>query len=125
MPRQRAFLQGRIFFNNRRNSIDCLIREFSETGARLGFSSAVATPAIVELYIPSRDENYRARIEWRTGEEAGVSFEEAEAPALAPGAAAGADWVARIHKLEHDVAVLQRKFNELSAAMRPFQGADS
>jgi hypothetical protein len=31
--RQKAFLQGRIFFNNRRTSVDCLIRDISEQGA--------------------------------------------------------------------------------------------
>ena len=123
--RQKAFLQGRIFFNNRRNSVDCLIRDISDQGAKLRFSSTIATPDVVELHVPSRDESYRARIEWRAGEEVGVSFEDAEtAPPLAPGAAAPADWAARIHKLEHDIAVLQRKFNELAAAMRQLQGAD-
>jgi hypothetical protein len=124
--RTRAFLQGRIFFNNRRNSVDCLIRDISELGAKLTFSSVIATPDVVELHVPSRDESYRARIEWRAGEEVGVSFEGADttAPPLAPGAPAPADWMARIHKLEHDFAVLQRKFNELAAAMRQIQGAD-
>jgi hypothetical protein len=125
--RQKAFLQGRIFFNNRRSSIDCLIRDISEHGAKLRFSSAIATPDVVELHVPSRDESYRARIEWRAGEEVGVSFEgtEAVAPPLAPGAAAPADWAARIHKLEHDVSVLQRRVSELQAAMRQIQGVDS
>ena len=27
--RQKSFLQGRIFFNNRRASLDCLVRDFS------------------------------------------------------------------------------------------------
>jgi hypothetical protein len=126
--RQRAFLQGRIFYNNRRSSIDCLIRDFCEHGAKLTFSSAIGTPDIVELHVPSRDESYRARIEWRAGEEVGVSFEGTDADSvaapLAPSAPAPADWAARIHKLERDIAVLQRKFNELSAAMRQIQGAD-
>jgi hypothetical protein len=122
--RQKAFLQGRIFFNNRRSSVDCLIRDISERGAKLRFSSAIATPDVVELHVPSRDESYRARIEWRAGEEVGVSFEGAEAPPLVPSASAPGDWAARIQKLEHDVAVLQRKVNELSAAIRQIQGAD-
>jgi hypothetical protein len=124
LSRQKAFLQGRIFFNNRRNSVDCLIRDISDQGAKLRFSSTIATPDVVELHVPSREESYRARIEWRAGEEVGVSFEGADAPPLAPGSAAPADWTARIHKLEHDMAVLQRKFNELQAAMRQLQGAD-
>jgi len=124
--RQKAFLKGRIFFNNRCSSIDCLIRDISEQGAKLIFSSTVATPDIVELHVPSRDEWYRARIEWRTGEEVGVSFEGAEvaSPTLAPAAAAPADWLSRIHRLEREVAALQRKVSELQSVLRLNQGTD-
>jgi hypothetical protein len=122
--RQKSFLQGRIFFNHRRTSVDCLIRDFSEQGARLKFSSATATPDVVELYVPNKDESYRAKVQWRNGDEIGVAFAFDEgAPPLAPGTPAG-DWSARIHKLERDLAVLQRKFNELQSAMRQIQGAD-
>jgi hypothetical protein len=121
--RKKSFLQGRIFFNNRRTSVDCLIRDFCEHGARLKFSGMTATPDVVELHIPNRDESCRARVQWRNADEMGVVFEaENGAPPLAP--AAPADWSARIHKLEHDLGVLQRKFNELQSAMRQIQGAD-
>ena len=122
--RQKSFLQGRIFFNNRRTSVDCLIRDFSEHGARLKFSSMTATPDVVELYVPNKDESYRAKVQWRNGDEIGVGFDvDAGSPPLAPGTPA-ADWSARIHKLEHDLASLQRKFNELQASLRQMQGAD-
>ena len=52
--RQKAFLKGRIFFNNRCSSIDCLIRDISEEGAKLIFSSVVATPDIVEILFSDR-----------------------------------------------------------------------
>ena len=45
------------------------------------------------------------------------------ASAVVPGATP-ADWAPRIHKLEHDLAALQRKFNELQTAVRQIQGAD-
>jgi hypothetical protein len=121
--RKKAFLQGRIFFNNRRTSIDCLIRDLSEQGAKLKFSSAVVTPDLIELYIPNKDESYRARVQWRAAEDIGVVFDVDERVPLVPGAAP-ADWAPRIHKLEHDLAVLQRKFNELQSAIRLIQGAD-
>jgi hypothetical protein len=122
--RQKSFLQGRIFFNNRRTSVDCLIRDFSEHGARLKFSGTTATPDVVELYIPNKDESYRAKVQWRNADEIGVGFDvDEKSPPLAPGAPA-ADWSARIHKLEHDFASLQRKFNELQASLRQMQGAD-
>jgi PilZ domain len=124
ISRQKSFLQGRIFFNNRRTSLDCLIRDFSEQGARLRFSGLVSTPEVVELFIPSKEETYRARIIWRNADEVGVSFNfDESAPALAPGDPQG-DWAARILKLEHDLLTLQRKFNELQTTVRQLSGAD-
>ena len=88
--RKKSFLQGRIFFNQRRTSVDCLIRDFCEHGARLTFSSMTATPDVVELYIPNKDESYRAKVQWRNANEIGVGFErEAASPPLVPEAAAG------------------------------------
>jgi PilZ domain len=122
--RQKSFLQGRIFFNNRRTSVDCLVRDISEHGARLNFSCMTATPDVVELYIPNKNETYRAKVQWRNGNEIGVGFNfDESSPPLAP-AAPSADWSARIHKLEHELASLQRKFNELQSALRQIQGAD-
>lgn len=121
--RQKSFLQGRIFFNHRRNSIDCLIRDISDQGAKLKFSGTIATPEFFELYIPNKEETYRARVQWRAGDEIGVMFEDAErAPSLVPGFEP--EWTARIRKLEHDVAVLQRKFNDLQANRRRITGVD-
>ena len=122
--RQKSFLQGRIFFNDRRTSVDCLVRDFCQHGARLKFPSMTTTPDVVELYIPAKDESYRAKVEWRNGNEIGVGFAfDVSSPPLAPGAAP-ADWSARIHKLERDLGVLQRKFNELQMVLRQIQGAD-
>src|SRR5450759_2727526 len=99
--RTKSFLQGRIFFNHRRTSIDCLIRDFCEHGARLTFADMTATPDVVDLYIPNRDESYRAKVQWRDANEIRVGFERDESsPPLVP-AAPVADWSARIHKLEH------------------------
>jgi PilZ domain len=120
--RQRSFLQGRIYFNNRRSSIDCLIRDYSETGARLTVSEGIAVPDAMELYIPNREEVHRARIQWRSGNEIGVSFgEEVRSPSIAPDAAQG-DLPARMQKLEEEVAALRRLTNALRAVIRKHHG---
>jgi hypothetical protein len=124
VSRQKSFLQGRVFFNNRRTSIDCLVRDITEHGARLKFPSMTSTPDVVELYIPNKDETFRVKVEWRNANEIGVGFDlDEKSPPLAPGTGP-ADLPARVHKLEQDVAALQRKYNELQAAMRQIQGAD-
>ena len=44
----------------------------------------------MELYIPNKEEIRRARVQWRSGNEMGVTFgEDVQAPALAPEAATG------------------------------------
>lgn len=122
--RNKSFLQGRIYFNNRRSSVDCLVRDYSEAGAKLKFSDSVTVPESVELYIPNREEMLRAKVEWRVGNELGVSFgEEVRAPSIAPDSAQG-DLAARVQKLEEEVAALRRTVNELRSGIRKHHGED-
>jgi hypothetical protein len=122
VPRQKSFLQGRIYFNHRRSSIDCLIRDYSEQGARLKFSEAASVPEAIELYIPNKEEIHRARVEWRSGNEMGVSFgEEVHSPSIAPEAAQG-DLPTRVQRLEAEVATLKRIVNDLRAEIRKQHG---
>jgi len=121
--RKRSFLQGRLYFNNRRSSLDCLVREISDQGAKLKVSDSIAIPEFVELHIPNKDETYRAKVQWRTGFEIGVTFEnEQESPSIVPGAAP-ADLPERVRRLEAEVASLHRKLNELQNELRHGQGS--
>ena len=61
VTRQKSFLRGMIYFNNRRNVVDCLIRDISPYGARLIFSDAVTTPDQLDVYIPSAWRGSRSR----------------------------------------------------------------
>jgi len=47
--RQKSFLQGRVFFNKGRSSFDCLVRDFSELGAKVKVSENATLPEVVEL----------------------------------------------------------------------------
>jgi hypothetical protein len=117
-PRKRSFLRGCVYFNKRRGAMDCLIRDLSEAGARIIFSSAVNVPDVVELYIPQKEETIRARVKWRHGDEVGLAFPAAAARAAA--APADDDLAQRVDKLETEIAALRRMLkqlkNELAAA---------
>ena len=121
--RQKSLLQGRIYFNNRRSSIDCLIRDISATGAKLRFSSAVETPAFVELHIPNKDETHPARVAWRRGEEMGVEF-------VAPRALdsqfasrdSDSDLSRRVQKLEEEISAIGAALVELRAELKRLRG---
>lgn len=121
--RKRSFLQGRLYFNNRRSSLDCLVRDISNQGAKLKVSDSIAIPEFVELHIPNKDETYRAKVQWRTGFEIGVTFEnDQEAPSIVP-SAGPADLLERVRRLEAEVASLHRKLNELQNELRHGQGS--
>ena len=114
--RQKSFLQGRIYFNNRRTSVDCLVRDISETGAKLTFAAAVTSPDIIELQIPAKDEIHRVHVQWRFANEIGVAFgvgDDGHAPGTTPPELFG-----RVMKLESEVASLKRALSELRSEMR-------
>lgn len=74
--RVRAFLQGRAVFNNGFASLDCTVRDISETGARLEMASSVTLPDQFDLHIPKKGVTHRARIVWRRDVEVGVTLQE-------------------------------------------------
>ena len=120
-PRQKSFLKGRI--NNGLTDVDCLIRDLSATGARLMFSGGITMPPIVDLHIPMKKQSMRARMQWRNGDEMGVSFiETAQAPA-SPAAAAGDDseLAERVAKLETEIVALRKTLARLRSEVFPHE----
>ncbi len=48
-PRSRTYLGGTMHFNHGFSSMDCLIRDLSDEGARLIFTNSVAVPGKFDL----------------------------------------------------------------------------
>jgi hypothetical protein len=119
--RQKSFLQGRIYYNNRRSSVDCLVRDISGTGAKLVFSSAVTIPDVVEVYLSNKEEVRRARVQWRRGEEVGIDFIDDGADAHAP----AGDVLGRLLKLESECASLKRTVRDLRAEVRKLTNSET
>jgi hypothetical protein len=113
--RQKSFLRGCIYFNNRRSAMDCLIRDISDEGARLIFSDTVAIPDVVDLYIPNKEQTQRAHVEWRQGEEAGVAFLPAGRAPAAPLLIDVVELSDRVRKLETEVTALRRMLKRLKS----------
>ena len=103
--RQKSFLRGMIYFNNRRNVVDCLIRDISPYGARLIFSDAVTTPDQLDVYIPQKEQTLRGNVIWRHGQEVGVAFAQA---AQVDHVAETGDLAERVTRLEMEIAGLKR-----------------
>ena len=73
-PRIRSFLRGEVSHSNGAQRAECVIRDISETGARVQISSAINIPEHFELFIPQRNRRDKARLVWRSGEEVGLVF---------------------------------------------------
>ena len=73
--RTKQFLGGRILFNERCSTFDCLVKDMSVHGARLHLPSTNGMPATFELTLPAKQhESHPARVVWRDDMQAGVEF---------------------------------------------------
>ena len=115
--RQKSFLRGMIYFNNRRSVADCLIRDISALGARLTFSVAVNTPDLLDLYIPQKEQTLRSQVIWRNGHEVGVAFPQATHPA--PATSGSGDLADRVARLEAEMLLVKRALKKLKADSGP------
>jgi hypothetical protein len=111
--RQKSFLRGCIYFNSRRASVDCLIRDISPQGARILISSSVNIPDTVELHIPQKAQTLRARVEWRNNEDIGLVFTEADLGLRTQPQAN--EMSQRIVQLEDEINSLRRMFKRMKS----------
>ena len=65
LVRHKTFFKGRIYFNNRLSSMDCIVRDATASGGRLEVSDSVTLPNAFEIYLPNKDEYFHAKVEWR------------------------------------------------------------
>ena len=80
--RVRALLGAKIIFNNRMSIVDCVVRNFSSSGARLALDDSLSIPGEFELHIPQKGCSSSAHTVWRNSEAMGVAFEPAESRSL-------------------------------------------
>lgn len=72
--RSRTVLRGSIIYNNRNSTIECLVRNFGDTGAKIIIDETMSFPQNFELYIAQKGLTYMAKVVWRHGNETGVKF---------------------------------------------------
>jgi hypothetical protein len=119
--RQKSFLRGCIYFNNRGSSVECLIRDMSQYGARILISGSINIPDVVDLYIPQKGRTLRARVEWRQEEEIGLAF--VEATIAAEENVTSQQIAQRLEHLESEITSMRGVIKRVKAKVRT--GSDS
>lgn len=115
--RVRTFLKGIVYFDNRRASIDCTVRDLSDTGARIAFATLVTVPDDIELHIPQKQKTLPARVRRRDQLEIGVSF--ADQRSSEPRRAIDGDLAERVTKIENELVAMRRLLKTLKAKALP------
>ena len=75
VTRARTVYRGSIIFNSQNSTIDCLVRNFSEVGAKIIVGETLSFPQKFELNVPQKGRSYNAMVIWRAGEEVGIAFQ--------------------------------------------------
>ena len=117
--RQKTLLHGYVYYDDSPCAVECVVREMSETGARLKFEAPQFPVASFELDIPLRGLKLRAEVKWQRDSEMGVVFAEAmaaqvtPAPAAADAQVSSAELAVRVARLEGEIEALQRLVRRL------------
>jgi hypothetical protein len=108
--RQRSLLRGLAYLGNSPSAMNCVVRDISETGARLQFSGPVTAPDMIDLHIPAKNQTLHCRVSWREVDEIGVRFATEKATAEP---ASDEELSQRVERLETEIAQLKHLIKKL------------
>ena len=77
LRRKQTSHTGRLVYGEKFAHVDCVIRDFSKSGARVWVSDPAAIPESVTLLEPNNLMAYDATAAWRCGNLIGLTFENA------------------------------------------------
>ena len=75
--RNRVYYGGMVAFNARNSTLDCVVRNFSQRGAKIEFENSTMLPDRVDFEI-ERSLSCRAQLVWRDQNAAGLVFSDVQ-----------------------------------------------
>jgi hypothetical protein len=76
--RNRVYYGGMVAFNARNSTLDCVVRNFSQRGAKIEFENSTMLPDRVDFEIERRSLSCRAQLVWRDQNAAGLVFSDVQ-----------------------------------------------
>jgi hypothetical protein len=104
--RQKSFLRGLVYLGNSPSAVSCLVRDMSDTGARLTFSTPIAATEMLELHIPVKGQTLRGKVKWREADEIGIAF--ISDAGIGTQSTSDDELVVRVERLEGEIAALKQ-----------------
>ena len=113
-PRRRSYLGGALAFNKGASVLDCLVRDLTETGARVECPPTAFLPCEIDLTISCKGLQGRAHMVWRRGTQVGLAFTTGLARVGGPDNVVPIGTAHLIAKLQAANADLRRRVTQLS-----------
>jgi hypothetical protein len=104
----KCFFRGFVYFGGNLTAVDCVVRDISDSGARLQFAQPPTLTSTLDLNIPIKGRNFHARVCWHDGCEIGVAFQ-----ARAATEAADMTLDKRVGRIEVEIAGLRQLVKQM------------
>ena len=117
--RQRLFLRGFVRLPQSNSNIDCIVRDISETGAKLRFRCSPSIADFLELHIPAKGQIVQSKVAWIDNCEVGVSFDTVVAFATP----SDGELPVRMARLEDEIAALKQMLKRLQSQVDKTEAA--
>jgi hypothetical protein len=108
----RALLGARARYDQRRATLDCVVRNISDGGAMLVVPMTVPLPNSFELEIAQRQQSYTATVRWRQADKIGVAFDAA--PSIEAAAMDAEGLASRLRQAERLNEQLRNRVSQLT-----------
>ena len=107
--RKRVYYGGMVAFNARNSTLDCVVRNFSQRGAKIEFENSTMLPDRVDFEIERRSLSCRAQLVWRDQNTAGLMFSEEREM----GDVVSLDWARKLRASERTNRRLRSRLDQI------------
>lgn len=112
-PRNRVYYGGMVAFNARNSTLACVVRNFSQRGAKIEFENSAVLPDRVDFDIERRGLSCLARLVWRDRNAAGLMFSDVQRPVQETSDVIPLDWARKLRATEQENRKLRSRLDQI------------
>ena len=112
-PRNRVYYGGMVAFNARNSTLACVVRNFSQRGAKIEFENSAVIPDRIDFEIARRGLSCLARLVWRDRNAAGLMFSDVQKPVQLTSDVIPLDWARKLRATERENRKLRSRLDQI------------